>query len=135
MKERFTVAEDSTPLSVVTAEDNESFHVEVRKESAGFEREIGSIFEIGDCGRFTVVLSEEWDAFQALGKEFFELNHTENGETIERLQLDRRQMLELVAEGAFTIGSRMFSLIPVDFFARVFPPLKRDDGGLAPWQR
>ena len=133
MKERFTEAEDSLPIQVTMGADENSLHVEIKRESVSFEREIGSIFEIGDCGKFTIVTAEEWDAFQALGKEYFELNHTENGQTIERLQLREQHMLKLVMEGAFVVGGRELSLIPVDFFARIFPPLKRDDGEIPPW--
>lgn len=132
MKKQFEGAEDSISV-VVAGADEESIKVEVRKEAVAFERPMGSVFQIGDCGRYTIVLPEEWDSYMALGKELFELVCTENDSVVERLQLPERDITELMMEGSFMIGNKMFSIIPVDFFAQVFPPLKPGQGGTPPW--
>lgn len=134
MEKHIEGAEDSMPPVVAIGTDEESIKVEVRKESVAFERTPGAIFQIGDCGRYTIVLSEEWDTYMALGKENFELVCTEDDKVVERLQLPERDITELMMEGSFMIGSRMFSLIPVDFFARVFPEVKPGKSGTPPWE-
>lgn len=121
------------PPVVTTGSDENVVRVEVGKEAVAFERTPGAIFEIGDCGRFTIVTGEELDIFMGLGREYFELIHKRKDGIVERLQLDEKLFVELAMEGAFSIGSRRFYLIPADFFAPVSPEVKPGQGGTPPW--
>ena len=107
--------------------------VEVTPDAVYFERETGSVFRIGEGGRYTVVFGEEFEVFHDLNKPFFGLTHTENGATVERLRLERDCFLEMFVDSVFPVAGQALALIPLDHFAQIYPEVRSGQAGTPPW--
>lgn len=125
--------ETGTVLHVQAGETRLS--VEITPDTAFFERETGSVFQIGEGGRYTVVFGEEFEVFHDLNKPFFGLHCTENGETTERLRIESDWLKEVFVDSVFPVAGQALALIPVNHFAQVYPEVKSGQAGTPPWAK